>query len=94
MEVVPMVEAMQKMVDFYHNKGMDMLKPGCTRPNLAILCLHKSNTAKFHHFTGSDKGFLEKVREDMVGGPSFVFIQKAVVVEIFIRVSTNFCNFS
>ena len=40
--VVPIVEAMQKMIDFHHNKGIDMPKLGCTIPNLAHTCLHKS----------------------------------------------------
>ena len=40
-DVVPTLEAMQKVVDFYHNKGIDMLKLGYTLPNLANTCLHK-----------------------------------------------------
>ena len=41
-DVVPTLEAMQKMMEFYHNKGIDLLKPGCTLPNLANICLHES----------------------------------------------------
>ena len=41
-DVVPTLEAMQKMIQFYYNKGNDMLKLGCTLPNLANICLHKS----------------------------------------------------
>ena len=37
-DVVPTLEAMQKMIEFYHNKGIDMLKLGCTLPNLANIC--------------------------------------------------------
>ena len=40
--VVPTLEVMQKMIEFYHNKGIDMLKLGCTLLNLANICLHKS----------------------------------------------------
>ena len=32
-DVVPTPEAMQKMIEFYHNKGIYMLKLGCTLPN-------------------------------------------------------------
>ena len=81
--VVTAVEAMQKMVDIYQNKRNDMLKLGCIFPNLANLCLHKSTTAKIHPCTDSDKDLLEKIREDMVGGPSIVFARKAVVYETF-----------
>ena len=72
-DVIPTLEAMQKMIDFYHNKGIDMLKLGCTLPNLANICLHKSTRATFYPFTESDKDLLEKIREDMVGGHSIVF---------------------
>ena len=50
-DVVPILEAMQKMTEFYHNKGIDMLKLGCTLPNLANVCLHKSTDSKFYPFT-------------------------------------------
>ena len=35
--VVPTIESMQKMLCFYHKKGIDMLKQGCTFPNLASI---------------------------------------------------------
>ena len=91
-DVVPTLEAMPKMLAFYHKKGIDMLKLGCTLPNLANICLHKSTSAKFYPFTESDKDLLQKIREDMVGGPSIVFTRKAVVDETFIRNSENICK--
>ena len=86
-DVVPTLGAMQKMIEFYQYKGIDMLKLGCTLPNLANICLHKSTDSKFYPFTESHKDLLEKIREDMVGGPSIVFTRKAVVDETFIRKS-------
>ena len=91
-EVVPTLEAMQKMIELYHNKGIDMLKLGCTLPSLANICLHKSTDSKFYPFTELNKDLLEKIREDMVGGTSIVFTRKAVVDEIFIRKSSNLCK--
>ena len=91
-DVVPTLEDIQKLIEFYHNKGIDMLKLGCTLPNLANICLHKSTDSKFYPFTESDKDLLEKIREDMVGGPSIVFTRKAVVDETFIRKSSNLCK--
>ena len=91
-DVVPTLEAMQKMIELYHNKGNDMLKLGCTLPNLANICLHKSTDSKFYPFTESDNDLFEKIREDMVGGPSIVFTRKAVVDETFIRKSSNLCK--
>ena len=61
-------------------------------PNLAQICLHNSTDSKFCPFTESDKDLLEKIREDMVGGPSIVFTRKAVVDETFIRKSSNLCK--
>ena len=90
--VVPTLEAMQKMIEFYHNKGIDMLKLACTLLNLANICLHKSTDSKFYPFTESDKDLFEKIREDMVGGPSIVFTRKAVVDETFLRKSSNLCK--
>ena len=83
---------MQKMIVFYHDKDVDMLKLGCTLPNLANNCLHKSTDAKFYPFTERDKDLLEKIRENVVGGPSVVFTRKAVVDETFIQKSANICK--
>ena len=91
-DVVPTLEAMQKMIAFYHDKDIDMLKLGCTLPNLANICLHKSTDAKFYPFTEADKDLLEKIREDVVGGPSIILPRKKVVDETFIRKSTNICK--
>ena len=91
-DVAPTLEAMQKTIELYHNKGIIMLKFGCTLPNWANICLHKSTDSKFYPFIESDKDLLEKIRQDMVGGPSIVFTRKAVVDETFIRKSTNLCK--
>ena len=91
-DVVPTLEAMQKMIEFYHNNGIVMLKLGCTLPDLASICLHKSTDSKFYPFTESEKDLLEKKREDMVGGTFIFFTRKAVVDETFIRKSSNLCK--
>ena len=71
--VVPILEAMEKMIAFYHDKDIDKLKLGCTLPNLANICLRKSTDAKFYPFKEGDNDLLEKIREDIVGGQSIVF---------------------
>ena len=91
-DVVPTLEAMQKMIAFYHDKDIDMLKLGCTLPKLANICLFNSTDAKFNPFTEGDKDRLEKSQEKFVGGPSIVFTRKAVVDETFIRKTTNLCK--
>ena len=80
------------MIAFYHDKDVDMLKLGCIFSNLANNCLHKSADARFHPFTEGDKDLLQKIREDVVDGPSIVFTRKAVVHETFFRKSANICK--
>ena len=91
-DVVPTLGAMQKMIDFYHDKGIDMLKLSCTLPNLANICLHKSTNHKFYPFFEGDEDLCEKIREDMTGAPSIVFTRKAVVDQTYIRNSSNNCK--
>ena len=91
-DVVPTLEAMKKMFFFYHKKGIDMLKLGCTVPSLVNICLHKSTSANFYPFTKTDKDLLQKNLEDMVGGPAIVFTHKTVVNETFIPKSGNICK--
>ena len=83
---------MLKIIAFYHGKDIDMLKLGCTLPNLAKNCIHKSTDAKFYRFTEGEKKLLEKIRDDVVGGLSIVFTRKAVVDETFVRKSANICK--
>ena len=72
-DVVSTLEAMQKMVDFYHNIGIDVVKLGCNLPNPANICLHQSNTAKFYPFTGNNKDFWRKfVKTWLVDNPLFL----------------------
>ena len=91
-DVDPTLGTMQKMLASYHSKGIDMLKLGYTLPNWANICPHKSTSAKFYPFTETDKDLMQKIRKDMVGGPSIVFTPKAVVDETFNRNSRNICK--
>ena len=40
--VVPTLEALLKIIAFYHDKDINKLKLGCTLPNLANICLRKA----------------------------------------------------
>ena len=61
--LVPILEALQKMTAFYHDKDIDMLKLGCITPNLANISLHKSADAKFYPLhDGGRKYLLEEIR--------------------------------
>ena len=86
------VFAMQTMITLYHDRDIDMLKAGCTSPNLANICLHKITEAKIYRFMEAEKDLVAKIREDVVGGLFIVFTRKAVDDENFIRKSTNICK--
>ena len=72
------------MMKFYHDKGFDMLKLGCTLPNITNICLHKSTNHKFYPFFERDKNLCEQIREHRTGGPSIVFTRKAVFDQTYI----------
>ena len=60
-DVVPTLEAMQKTIDFYHDKDIDMLRLGCTLRNRANICLHRYTDAKFYPLTEGAKDLSKKV---------------------------------
>ena len=91
-EIVPTLQAMKKMMKFYQNQKIGMLKLGRTLPNLANICLHKSMDRKFYLFIEADKDLYEKIRSETTGGPSKVFTRKAVVDKTFIWRSNNICK--
>ena len=61
-DIVPTVETLKKLVDFYGNKGIGLLNPGCICQILKFICLHKSISAKSYPFTESDNDLLERKR--------------------------------
>ena len=71
-----------------------MLKLCCTLPNLANIFSRKPTSAIFYPFTDGEKDLLQKIREDVVGGPPIIFTCKAVVDETFFRKSTNICQYN
>ena len=62
--VVPTLEAMKKMIEFYHSKRIDLLNLDCTSPCLANICLHSSTNVKFYPFPQRDKDLLSIVGID------------------------------
>ena len=80
------------MIASYHDKNINLLSWVVHYQNLANVCLQFSTDTKVYPFTEADKELSEKNGEEVVGGPSIVFTQKAVVEEIFSRKSTNICK--
>ena len=48
------------MIQFYHDRRLDMLKLGCTLPHLANSFLHSSRSANFYPFPEGNEDLLEK----------------------------------
>ena len=88
-EVVPALEAMQKMVEFCYNLSIDMLKFGCKLPNAANIRLHCSSKAKVCLLIDSYENLFY---QDFVERPSMVSTSQVVVDKAHIRKSTNNCN--
>ena len=81
-DIVPTLEVMQTMIAFYHDKKNNMLKLGCTLPNLANTCLHKYTNAKIYLFTEGDKDLLERVQVDIVVGHLSFLQAKQLLMEL------------
>ena len=91
-DVEPTLEAMKKMISFYHSRQVDMLKLGYTLPNLANRFLHSSTDAAFFPFCEKDKEYDNYIRKWLTGGPSIIFTRYAKVGETKIRESENVCK--
>ena len=88
-DVVPTLEALQKMLHFYHNKNIDMTKVAKTLPGLANIILHQSTDALVPVFCAKDKDLDDTFRNEIVGGAAIVFTRFAKVGTSFIRESNN-----
>ena len=91
-DVVPTLEALQKLMQFYHQKRIDMLKLGFTLPDLANRILHSSTSLKFFPFNQEDQRFDDYIREWLTGGPSIIFTRYAKVGSWRIKNSSNMCK--
>ena len=92
-DVVPNLDAMKKMIQFYYSKQIDMLKLGYTLPNLANRILHSSTLAAFFQFCEKeDEEYDNYIRNWLKGGPSIIFTRYAKVGETKIRDSENVCK--
>ena len=86
------LEAIQKAVEFYHNKSFDLLRFGCTLANLATTFLHLFNNAKIYPIEERNRVFPAKGREDLDGGLSVVGLRRYVINNTDIRQSVDVCK--
>ncbi len=72
-DVIPMVEAINKMFLFYSAKGLDMFKDAISLPGLAYKMLLSCTPEKFSLFKEEDKELFYLLKRNIVGGPSIIF---------------------
>jgi hypothetical protein len=72
-DVIPMVEAINKMFVFYREKGLDMFKDAISLPGLAYKMLLTCTEEKFSLFKEEDKELFYLLKKNIVGGPSIIF---------------------
>lgn len=75
LDVVPFVEAIGKMFDFYRNRGVDMFQDGVSVPGLSLRMAFAGmkEDVKFSLFEEKDKEYYYDMRNNIVGGPSIIF---------------------
>ena len=80
------------MIAFFHDEVMYMLNVGCTLPNVANICSHKSTDAKFYPFTEGDKDLLEKVRKDVFGDHLSFLHAKQLLMKLLFENQQTYTN--
>ena len=77
--VVPSLEAFQKLMQFYDQERIEILKLGFTLPNIANRILHSSTPLKFFAFKQEDKSFDDYIHEWLTGVQSIIVTSNAKV---------------
>ncbi len=84
-EVIPMVEAINKMFEFYRAKNLDMFKDAISLPGLAYKMLMNCPNAHFSLFEEQDKNLYYMLKNNIRGGPSIIFNRHQEVDKTLIR---------
>ena len=88
LDVGPFVEAVMKMMSFYHSKGINLFKDAITVPGIArkmIFGEAERQGAHFALFSKSQEDVYRDFKRNIVGGPSIVFHRYHKVDETYIR---------
>lgn len=75
LNVKPFVDALEKMCDFWKNKGIDMLRQGISIPGVTLTYLFKNlpSGIYFSLFDEKNKDLHKLFKSNLVGGPSIIF---------------------
>jgi len=82
LDVLPFIEAVEKMKTFYKAKKLDLFKDGVSLPGLVLKYLMKGTDSDFYLFDEEDKitnedrkrnNLFYLLKDSIVGGPSIIF---------------------
>ena len=91
-DVVPSLEAMQKLIVFYHDKDNDILKLVCTISNLTNICLQNTTDAKVYPLTEGKKYLLEKIEKMLLVVHLSFLHEKQLLMKLLIANNQTFKN--
>ena len=92
LDVIPFIEAVEKMKEFYQNKKLDIFKDGVSLPGLVLKYLMKSTESKFSLFEQEDKDLYDLMKNGIVGGPSIIFKRYVEAGKTLIRNGNKLCK--
>ena len=80
-DVQPFVEAVEKMINFYRERGIDMFRDGISVPGLILKYLMNStpNLTNFSLIHKKDSDLFQTMKRNLAGGPSIVFTCQKIV---------------
>ena len=85
LDVIPFIEAVEQMKNFYQDKKLDLFKDGVSLPGLVLKYLMKSTDSRFSLFGPEDKDLYDMLKGGIVGGPSIIFKRYAEAYKTYIR---------
>ncbi len=101
LDVLPFIEAIEKMKQFYIDKRLDIFKDGVSLPGLFLKYLIRTTKEQFYLFDEKDKITDENVKRNnlfylikysIVGGPSIVFNRYHEADKTYIRNLDKLCK--
>ena len=101
LDVLPFIEAVEKMKTFYKAKKLDLFKDGVSLPGLVLKYLMKGTESDFYLFDEEDKVTKEYrqrnnlfylLKDSIVGGPSIIFNRYHEANKTKIRDGDKFCK--
>ena len=74
LDVVPFLEVIEKMREFWKDRSIDIFKDGVIVPGLTMKCLFLNVTdTYFSLFSEKDKDLSHTTKDNSVSGPSIIF---------------------